>query len=127
LILEIDVNAPPINRLATHDEAIATARAFAARIGVAIDLARERATAEAIAEASVEVAEAKVATTEAALQTASTLFELGGARSTLVEYNLDRHWRNARTHTLHDPVRWKYHIVGDFILNATAPPFHGAI
>ena len=35
------------------------------------------------------------------------LFELGGSKSTLAKYNFDRHWRNARAHTLHDPVRWK--------------------
>ena len=27
---------------------------------------------------------------------------------------LDRFWRNARVHTLHDPVRWKFHLVGNY-------------
>ncbi|EYT32511.1 acyl-CoA dehydrogenase, central region domain protein [Acinetobacter baumannii 110912] len=31
---------------------------------------------------------------------------------------------NARTHTLHDPVRWKYHIVGNYYLNGVQPPRH---
>jgi alkylation response protein AidB-like acyl-CoA dehydrogenase len=53
------------------------------------------------------VAEAKVLTTEIALQASEKLFELAGSRATLAEFNLDRHWRNARVHTLHDPVRWK--------------------
>jgi alkylation response protein AidB-like acyl-CoA dehydrogenase len=70
------------------------------------------------------VAEAKVLTTEVALAATNTLFELAGTRSTLDEHNLDRHWRNARTHTLHDPVRWKYAIVGNHALNGIAPPFH---
>jgi hypothetical protein len=47
-----------------------------------------------------------------------------GTRSTLAEFNLDRHWRNARTHTLHDPVRWKYFHVGNHALNGVAPPRH---
>ena len=53
-----------------------------------------------------------------------TTFELSGTRSTLAEHNLDRHWRNARTHTLHDPVRWKYAIIGNHALNGVNPPLH---
>jgi len=37
--------------------------------------------------------------------------------------DFDRYWRNARTHSLHDPIRWRRHYVGDFHLNATPPPF----
>ncbi|MGL3104156.1 hypothetical protein [Bradyrhizobium sp. BR 1432] len=39
-------------------------------------------------------------------------------------FNFDRHWRNARTHTLHDPVRWKYHLIGNYLLNGKNPPLH---
>jgi alkylation response protein AidB-like acyl-CoA dehydrogenase len=52
------------------------------------------------------------------------LFELAGTQSTLGKYNLDRHWRNARTHTLHDPVRWKYYAIGNYYLNNVNPPRH---
>jgi hypothetical protein len=38
------------------------------------------------------------------------------------KYNLDRHWRNARIHTLHDPVRWKLHHIGNYILNGKLLP-----
>ena len=79
-------------------------------------------TAETVAAAQLAVAEAKVLTTEIALSASNTLFELAGTRSTLAEHNLDRHWRNARTHTLHDPVRWKYAIVGNHALNGVNPP-----
>jgi alkylation response protein AidB-like acyl-CoA dehydrogenase len=61
------------------------------------------------------------------LLTASKLIELGGSSATLARHNLDRHWRNARTHTVHDPVRWKYHAVGNYWLNGANPPRHGAI
>ncbi|MES2530717.1 MAG: SfnB family sulfur acquisition oxidoreductase, partial [Pseudomonadota bacterium] len=71
------------------------------------DLLASVVTAESVARASVEVAKAKVLTTEVALHASQKLFELSGTRSVLAEDNLDRHWRNARTHTLHDPVRWK--------------------
>ena len=76
-------------------------------------------------QASIAVAEAKVITTEVALQASEKLFELAGSRATLAEFNLDRHWRNARTHTLHDPVRWKYHAIGNYVLNHVNPPRHG--
>ena len=62
--------------------------------------------------------------TEIAIQATNKLFELGGTRSTLAAHNLDRHWRNARTHTLHDPVRWKYFHVGNYYLNGVKPPRH---
>jgi SfnB family sulfur acquisition oxidoreductase len=77
-----------------------------------------------VALASVAVGEAKVLTTEIALLASEKLFELAGTQSTLSEHNLDRHWRNARTHTLHDPVRWKYHLVGNYYLNGVKPVRH---
>ena len=70
----------------------------------------------------MRVAEAKVLTTDIALLAANKLHELAGTRSTLGRYNLDRYWRNARTHTLHDPVRWKYFHIGNHLLNDVAPP-----
>lgn len=83
--------------------------------------------AASAARASIAVAEAKVLTTEIALQASEKLFELAGSRATLGEFNLDRHWRNARVHTLHDPVRWKYHAVGAYHLNGTLPARHSWI
>ena len=45
----------------------------------------------------------------------------------LAEFNLDRHWRNARVHTLHDPVRWKVQAVGAYHLNGARPARHSWI
>jgi hypothetical protein len=42
-------------------------------------------------------------------------------------YDLSRHWRNARTHASHDPVAWKYHHIGNYLLNDVLPPNHGQI
>ncbi|EJM60927.1 SfnB family sulfur acquisition oxidoreductase [Pseudomonas sp. GM48] len=84
-------------------------------------------TAESAARASIAVAEAKVLTTEISLLASEKLFELAGSRATLAEFNLDRHWRNARVHTLHDPVRWKYYAVGAYRLNGTLPARHSWI
>ncbi|MBV4538530.1 SfnB family sulfur acquisition oxidoreductase [Pseudomonas urmiensis] len=83
--------------------------------------------ADAAARASIAVAQAKVLTTEIALQASEKLFELAGSRASLAEFNLDRHWRNARVHTLHDPVRWKYHAIGACHLNGTRPARHSWI
>jgi len=79
------------------------------------------------ARASIAVARAKVLTTEISLLASEKLFELAGSRATLAEFNLDRHWRNARVHTLHDPVRWKYHAIGTWHLNGTLPARHSWI
>ena len=84
-------------------------------------------TAHSAARASIAVAQAKVLTTEVSLLVSEKLFELAGSRATLAEFNLDRHWRNARVHTLHDPVRWKYHAVGAWHLNGTLPARHSWI
>ncbi|CAB3883212.1 putative FMNH2-dependent monooxygenase SfnC [Achromobacter animicus] len=97
------------------------ARALVARAGRILDTAITDATAAHIAAAAIAVAEARALTTEASLAAGTKLFELSGTQSTLDHLNLDRHWRNARTHTLHDPVRWKIHAVGNYYLN-DAPP-----
>jgi alkylation response protein AidB-like acyl-CoA dehydrogenase len=94
------------------------------RAGHAVDRAVANPTAETVAVAQIAVAEAKILSTEIAIEATNRLFELAGTRSTLQEHGLDRHWRNARTHTLHDPVRWKYAIVGNYTLNQVAPPLH---
>ena len=83
--------------------------------------------AAAAARASIAVAEAKVLSTELSLLASEKLFELAGSRASLAEFNLDRHWRNARVHTLHDPVRWKYHAIGAYHLNGTLPARHSWI
>jgi SfnB family sulfur acquisition oxidoreductase len=100
------------------------AEALLARAARKFDLADPEPTEGGVAEVAVAVNEAKVLTTEAALLATNKLFELAGTQSTLSQYGLDRHWRNARTHTLHDPVRWKYYSVGNYYLNQVLPPRH---
>lgn len=84
-------------------------------------------TEEQAAKASILVAEAKIYANDAALHISEKLLELGGSRSSLSQHNLDQHWRNARVHTLHDPVRWKLHALGDYYLNHTLPARHAWI
>ncbi|ELW79129.1 MULTISPECIES: SfnB family sulfur acquisition oxidoreductase [Acinetobacter] len=89
--------------------------------------AQDIVTPEQASKASIVVAEAKVYANDAALQISEKLLELGGSRSSLSIHNLDQHWRNARVHTLHDPVRWKLHAIGNYYLNGTQDQRHAWI
>ncbi|MCB4768643.1 SfnB family sulfur acquisition oxidoreductase [Ancylobacter sp. Lp-2] len=93
------------------------AEALQDRAGRLIDEAIVSGSEADAAKSLVAVAEAKILTTAVALTASSKLFELAGTQATHARHNLDRHWRNARTHTLHDGIRWKYHAVGNFYLN----------
>jgi SfnB family sulfur acquisition oxidoreductase len=103
------------------------ATATVERAGRKVDAAQVETTEKRVVEATLAVAAAKVLTTEIAIEASNTLFELAGTASVKLDLNLDRHWRNARTHTLHDPVRWKYHVVGNYHLNDVIPPKNGAL
>ncbi|MDF0734144.1 SfnB family sulfur acquisition oxidoreductase [Pseudomonas entomophila] len=103
------------------------AEALLERAGEFLDRAQADSSAANVAAASIAVAEARAISTEISLAAGTTLFELGGSQATLAEHNLDRHWRNARVHTLHDPVRWKYHAIGNYYLNGENPPRRGTI
>ncbi|QYX82392.1 SfnB family sulfur acquisition oxidoreductase [Streptomyces akebiae] len=93
----------------------------------AVDRARDALTDDSAAEATIAVAAAKVQAAGAALEVASALFEVSGTRAALNSLNLHRHWRDARTHTLHDPTRWKLQHIGRYALNDTRPPRHGLL
>ncbi len=92
--------------------------------GRAIDAGYADPTLDKVTEATLRTGEAKVLTTQIAIDATNKLFELAGTRSTLSQHGLDRHWRNARVHTLHDPVRWKFYHVGNYYLNDAHPPRH---
>ena len=70
---------------------------------------------------AVAVAEAKVLAHRAGVEVSSEIFELTGARSTSARYGFDRFWRNARVHTLHDPVDYKIRDLGRYALDGTLP------
>jgi SfnB family sulfur acquisition oxidoreductase len=93
----------------------------------AVRVAQADLTDDSAAEASIAVATAKVQAAQAAVDVASALFEVSGTRSALNSLNLHRHWRDARTHTLHDPTRWKIQHIGRYVLNGTRPPRHGLL
>ncbi|WP_405953938.1 SfnB family sulfur acquisition oxidoreductase [Streptomyces phaeochromogenes] len=105
-------------------------RATEALLGAAaraVDTARADLTEASAAEASIAVAAAKAHAASAAVEVSGALFEVSGTRSALNSLNLHRHWRDARTHTLHDPARWKIQHIGRYVLNGTPPPRHGLL
>ncbi len=97
------------------------AQALQQRAAQAIDRLRADKTPERLTEARLAVADARIATGNAAVHISDQLFALTGARATLEQYGLDRHWRNARIHTLHDPFRWKLYHIGNYHLNGELP------
>ena len=103
------------------------AQALLAEAARTVDTATADLTEDSAAAASIAVATAKVAAARAALDASNTLFELGGTRSASVTANLNRYWRDARTHTLHDPTRWKLRHIGRYTLSGTKPPRHGQL
>jgi alkylation response protein AidB-like acyl-CoA dehydrogenase len=72
-------------------------------------------------ELAVAIAEAKVLAHRAAMEISSQFFELAGARATSQKLGLDRFWRNARVHTLHDPVDVKLRDIGRHALDGQPP------
>jgi alkylation response protein AidB-like acyl-CoA dehydrogenase len=78
-------------------------------------------TARERGEVAVAGAEAKVLAHRAAIEIGNEMFELTGARSTSARFGFDRFWRNARVHTLHDPVDYKLRDLGRYALEGRLP------
>ncbi|GAA2326526.1 SfnB family sulfur acquisition oxidoreductase [Streptomyces cuspidosporus] len=107
---------------------VRAAEALLDRAGAAIDAAhRAPADEDLAAEASLAVTAARAQADTAALTVANDVFALIGTRSVTAGRGLDRHWRNARTHTLHDPRRWKIQHLGNHALNGVHPPANGIV
>ncbi|WP_424808034.1 SfnB family sulfur acquisition oxidoreductase [Rhodococcus sp. 27YEA15] len=106
---------------------VRAAQALLKEAGRVVDGAGRDTTEDSAAEASIAVATAKVAATRASLEASTVLFELGGTRSASHAGNLARYWRDARTHTLHDAIRWKVQHIGRWTLSGEHPPRHGQI
>jgi alkylation response protein AidB-like acyl-CoA dehydrogenase len=73
-------------------------------------------------QASLEAAKAKVVIDELAFRATTRVFDVGGASATKKSKNLDRHWRNARTLSTHNPLLYKAQAVGDVAINGAPLP-----
>jgi len=99
-------------------------RALAAEAAHALDEAwttGEGLTAAARGRVAVAVAAAKAQATFASLAVTSGFLELTGPRAVARLEGLDRYWRNARVHTLHDPVDIKLRDLGQHALLGQFP------
>ena len=112
-------------RLAVQVRAAETLLADAAAVLDEVGLVP--ADAHAAARGSLAVAGAKAFASEVAVQAGSELFALCGTSATDERWDLHRHWRNARTHSVHDPVDWKFHHLGAYDLADVLPPNHGQL
>jgi alkylation response protein AidB-like acyl-CoA dehydrogenase len=72
--------------------------------------------------AALEAAQAKVVVDQVALAATARLFDLGGASATKRAKNLDRHWRNVRTLSTHNPLLHKSQAIGDLAINGMRLP-----
>lgn len=77
--------------------------------------------AAAIAEAEIEIWQAQTVVSQLVLDATANVFDALGASATLRPQALDRHWRNARTITSHNPRIYKDRIVGEFAVKGTLP------
>jgi len=73
-------------------------------------------------ELEIEIAQAKIVSTEVGLDVAGRVFEMTGSSSARQSVGLDLHWRNVRTLSLHDPVDYKKLEVGAHYLNGELQP-----
>ncbi|GGE99556.1 acyl-CoA dehydrogenase family protein [Mycetocola zhadangensis] len=103
-----------------------TADALVASAAEAVDAAYRSNDGGTLDDAAVTAAEvavfsAQVAIVDVVLGAATRLFEVGGASAASSARKLDRHWRNARTVSSHNPVIYKKRTVGEFYLNDRSP------
>ncbi|MFF9810712.1 acyl-CoA dehydrogenase family protein [Streptomyces coeruleorubidus] len=83
----------------------------------------EDLTYDESADISALVAMAETAAARAAQESTTRALDIVGARSISARLGFDRFWRNARTHTLYEPVTHRLRDVGEYFLNGAHPPF----
>ncbi|SNT10057.1 acyl-CoA dehydrogenase family protein [Rhodococcoides kyotonense] len=69
----------------------------------------------------IEIYRAQVSVVDTVLKAVTRLFDVGGASALGVDKGWDRHWRNARTLSNHNPIPYRLASIGDFDLNGTSP------
>jgi alkylation response protein AidB-like acyl-CoA dehydrogenase len=87
--------------------------------------AGDATAAEAAHRAALLSAKAKIVADEFAIRGGSLLFDVGGASATKKVTNFDRHWRNARTLSSHNPTTYKARSIGQYEISGTPLPAKG--
>lgn len=107
---------------ATNFAVEATLRAAVTPLRRALSALRAgEVTDEDLDRAELAVSKAHVVIAEQVLDTITRSFDVGGASIVGRALALDRHWRNARTLAVHNPVLYKARGIGDHAINGTAP------
>ncbi|MHC3471715.1 acyl-CoA dehydrogenase family protein [Streptomyces sp. 7R007] len=115
--------------LTAYGELAVGARAASALADQAVDallrgLARgEDLDDEECAEIAVLASVAEAAASRAAQEITTRALDVIGADAASSRHGFDRFWRDARTHTLREPVAHRLREVGDYFLNGAHPPF----
>ncbi|MFB7511409.1 acyl-CoA dehydrogenase family protein [Streptomyces broussonetiae] len=115
--------------LTVYGELTVVARAASALAEQAVDaLVRglvqgEDLDDEECAEIAVLASVAESAASRAAQEITTRALDVIGADAASARHGFDRFWRNARTHTLREPVAHRLREVGDYFLNGAHPPF----
>ncbi|MCH4271800.1 acyl-CoA dehydrogenase family protein [Kerstersia gyiorum] len=78
-------------------------------------------SAEAWGQLAILVDQAKVVANDVVLEVTSRIYEVTGGRSTANRHGLDHFWRNARTHSVHDPVSYRAREIGQARLDRSWP------
>ncbi|MGH3724529.1 MAG: acyl-CoA dehydrogenase family protein [Mycobacterium sp.] len=74
---------------------------------------------------AVRVDQAKSVATQVSLDVTHNIYQATGARSTANSVGLDIYWRNARTHTTHDPLPYRQREIGRYLLTDEWPSPRG--
>ncbi|MEU3348304.1 acyl-CoA dehydrogenase family protein [Streptomyces sp. NPDC006700] len=115
--------------LTLYGELAVAARAASALAGQAVDaLSRGLAQGEDLddeecAEIAVVASAAEAAASRATQDITTRALDVIGADAAAARPGFDRFWRNARTHTLREPVAHRLREIGDYFLNGAHPPF----
>jgi alkylation response protein AidB-like acyl-CoA dehydrogenase len=114
-----------VGQIASHAFAAeATVLAAADALDVS-SKAPDREDTKPALDAALASSKAKIVVDELAIRSGSLLFDAGGASATKKSDNLDRHWRNARTLSSHNPVTYKAQAIGAYEVNGTPLPAKG--
>ncbi|MDC2960463.1 acyl-CoA dehydrogenase family protein [Streptomyces gilvifuscus] len=115
--------------LVAYGELAVAARAASALADQAVEaLLRGLGRGEALddeqcAEITVLAGAAEAAASRAVQDITTRALDAIGAPAASSRLGFDRFWRNARTHTLREPLTHRLREVGDYYLNGTHPPF----
>ncbi|MHA7238695.1 acyl-CoA dehydrogenase family protein [Arthrobacter sp. TMS1-12-1] len=80
----------------------------------------------AVDAADIAVSQAQLVAVDQSLRAATQLFEVGGASATSTGRSLDRHWRNARTISSHNPAIYKARSLGYWAVHGEREPQPGS-